>query len=61
MIIDIKRKLWYDVFVNKSYYKLYIGVSPSGKATGSDPVTRKFESYHPSQKSFCSNFIEQKV
>ena len=24
------------------------GVSPSGKATGFDPVMRRFESYHPS-------------
>ena len=25
------------------------GVWPSGKATGFDPVMRRFESYHPSQ------------
>ena len=30
------------------------GVSPSGKATGSGPVIRGFESYHPSQVFFYS-------
>ena len=29
-----------------------IGVSPSGKATGFDPVMRRFESCHPSQVHF---------
>ena len=29
--------------------QMNIGVSPSGKATGSDPVMRRFESYYPSQ------------
>ena len=29
--------------------RIWIGVSPSGKATGFDPVIRRFESFHPSQ------------
>ena len=32
------------------------GVSPSGKATGSGPVMRGFESLHPSQKEFSALF-----
>ena len=33
------------------------GVSPSGKATGSGPVMRGFESLHPSQKEFSAFFV----
>ena len=32
-----------------------IGVSPSGKATGFDPVMRRFESCHPSHLSPASS------
>ena len=31
-------------------FKLSVGVSPSGKATDSDSVMRRFESCYPSQK-----------
>ena len=31
------------------YRQIYLGVSPSGKAAGFDPVIRRFESFHPSK------------
>ena len=34
------------------------GVSPSGKATGFDPVMRRFESYHPSQINMSNGIID---
>ena len=33
------------------------GVWPSGKATGFDPVMRRFESYHPSQLKCLVNLV----
>ena len=35
------------------YIQIYLGVSPSGKAAGFDPVIRRFESFHPRKGDYC--------
>ena len=45
-ILFFKPRLWRGL---KSLSLLHTGVSPSGKATDFDSVTRRFESCHPSQ------------
>ena len=50
--VAYKKSIWY----NKQAWLIFIGVSPSGKATDSDSVIREFKSLHPSQKKqfdFC--------
>ena len=46
--------MFFDFFPFLFYYSIAYGAWPSGKATGFDPVIRRFESFRPSRTNGSS-------
>jgi hypothetical protein len=47
---------FFDFFDFLFYYSIAYGAWPSGKATGFDPVIRRFESFRPSPHSLLGGY-----